>query len=98
MQIPISLLSALLKQSGSFQVGNCMAWPEDHAASDTWFLCQGKRKGKILESLTKREREIANLVAQGQSNPEIAANPDIAERTVKAHLSLSMKRSRPAAG
>ena len=36
--------------------------------------------GKILESLTKREREIANLVAQGQSNL------DIAERTVKAHL------------
>ena len=42
--------------------------------------------GKKFESLTKREREIANLVAQGQSNLEIAANLDIAERTVKAHL------------
>ncbi|MBW2465759.1 MAG: response regulator transcription factor [Deltaproteobacteria bacterium] len=42
---------------------------------------------KKLESLTGREREIANLVAQGQSNLEIAANLDITERTVKAHLS-----------
>ena len=42
---------------------------------------------KILASLTKREREIADLVAQGQTNLEIAANLDITERTVKAHLS-----------
>jgi len=42
---------------------------------------------KKLAVLTKREREIANLVAQGQSNLEIAANLDITERTVKAHLS-----------
>ena len=40
-----------------------------------------------LASLTKREREIANLIAQGQSNLEIAANLKITERTVKAHLS-----------
>jgi DNA-binding NarL/FixJ family response regulator len=42
---------------------------------------------KKLESLTKRELEIANLIAQGQSNLEIAANLKITERTVKAHLS-----------
>jgi two-component system nitrate/nitrite response regulator NarL len=42
---------------------------------------------KKLESLTKREIEIANLIAQGQSNLEIAANLNITERTVKAHLS-----------
>jgi DNA-binding NarL/FixJ family response regulator len=40
-----------------------------------------------LGSLTKREREIADLVAQGQTNLEIAANLAITERTVKAHLS-----------
>jgi DNA-binding NarL/FixJ family response regulator len=40
-----------------------------------------------LATLTQREREIANLIAQGQSNLEIAANLDITERTVKAHLS-----------
>jgi DNA-binding NarL/FixJ family response regulator len=40
-----------------------------------------------LAKLTKREREIAELVSQGQSNLEVAANLDITERTVKAHLS-----------
>lgn len=40
-----------------------------------------------LESLTPREHEIAEMVAKGQSNLEIAYNLNIAERTVKAHLS-----------
>jgi DNA-binding NarL/FixJ family response regulator len=39
-----------------------------------------------LASLTRRERAVAELVAQGQSNLEIAANLNITERTVKAHL------------
>ena len=50
--------------------------------------------GRILESLTNREREIANLVAQGQSNLEIAANLDIVERTVKAHLSSIYEKTK----
>jgi two-component system, NarL family, nitrate/nitrite response regulator NarL len=40
-----------------------------------------------LKSLTPREHEIAEMVAKGQSNLEIAYNLSIAERTVKAHLS-----------
>jgi len=39
-----------------------------------------------LASLTPRERAVAELVAQGQSNLEIAFNLKITERTVKAHL------------
>jgi len=49
---------------------------------------------KKLESLTNREREIAELIAQGQSNLEIAANLDIAERTVKAHLSSIYEKTK----
>ena len=49
---------------------------------------------KKLESLTKREREIANLIAQGQSNLEIAANLGITERTVKAHLSSIYEKTK----
>lgn len=40
----------------------------------------------FLEILTPREKEIARLVAQGQSNAEIAASLYIAEVTVKKHL------------
>lgn len=50
--------------------------------------------GEKLETLTKREREIADLVAQGQSNLEIAANLDITERTVKAHLSSIYEKTK----
>ena len=49
---------------------------------------------KKLEGLTTREKEIANLIAQGQSNLEIAANLDIAERTVKAHLSSIYEKTK----
>ncbi len=49
---------------------------------------------KILGSLTKRERETANLVAQGQSNLEIASNLKITERTVKAHLSSIYEKTK----
>ena len=49
---------------------------------------------KKLESLTKREREIANLISQGQSNLEIAANLNITERTVKAHLSSIYEKTK----
>ncbi len=49
---------------------------------------------KVLAGLTAREREIANLIGQGQSNLEIAANLDIAERTVKAHLSSIYEKTK----
>ena len=49
---------------------------------------------KKLKTLTKREREIADLIAQGQSNLEIAANLNITERTVKAHLSSIYEKTK----
>ena len=47
-----------------------------------------------LAKLTKREREIAELVSQGQSNLEVAANLNITERTVKAHLSSIYEKTK----
>jgi len=44
-------------------------------ASDDW-----------AKPLSEREQEVAQRVAQGASNKEIAAQLDISERTVKAHL------------
>jgi DNA-binding NarL/FixJ family response regulator len=40
----------------------------------------------LLTTLTKAECNIAELVARGNSNLEIAADLNITERTVKAHL------------
>ena len=40
----------------------------------------------ILAALTKRELEVARLVANGSSNKEIARQLGITERTVKAHV------------
>lgn len=39
-----------------------------------------------LDSLSDREREVALCVARGDSNKEIARQLDLAERTIKAHL------------
>ena len=58
---------------------------KEKAASDS---------GEKLAKLTKREREIAELVSQGQSNLEVAANLGITERTVKAHLSSVYEKTK----
>ncbi|MBB4891177.1 DNA-binding NarL/FixJ family response regulator [Streptomyces olivoverticillatus] len=42
---------------------------------------------RALSLLTPREREVLELVAQGKSNRQVASSLDIAEKTVKNHLS-----------
>lgn len=45
-----------------------------------------------LTTLTPRERQMLNLVAQGLSNQEISARTDTTEGTVKVHLRAIMKK------
>jgi len=40
----------------------------------------------LLEVLTKRERDVALAVAEGKSNKLVVSTCNMAERTVKAHL------------
>ena len=42
----------------------------------------------VFSQLTEREREIARRAATGKTNKEIARDLNIAERTVKAHLTV----------
>jgi two-component system nitrate/nitrite response regulator NarL len=50
--------------------------------------------GKILAGLTPSEHKVAELVARGQSNLEIAFNLRITERTVKAHLTSIYEKTK----
>jgi DNA-binding NarL/FixJ family response regulator len=43
--------------------------------------------GDGIDSLSAREREVADLVAQGHTNKEIAAELYLSEKTVESHLS-----------
>jgi DNA-binding NarL/FixJ family response regulator len=45
-----------------------------------------------LSLLTSREKAVAELVAAGKSNKEVARDLDITERTVKAHLSAAFEK------
>ena len=45
-----------------------------------------------LDTLTPREREILDLVAQGQANKEIAAALGISERTARTHVSHVLRK------
>ncbi|MCU1631792.1 MAG: hypothetical protein JWM61_444, partial [Micrococcaceae bacterium] len=42
--------------------------------------------GAALERLTKREREVAQLVARGENNKSIAVTMGVTTRTVEGHL------------
>jgi len=50
----------------------------------------------LLATLTRAERNIAELVARGESNLGIAADLNITERTVKAHLTSIYEKQKPA--
>jgi DNA-binding NarL/FixJ family response regulator len=45
-----------------------------------------------LDALTQRQRDVAELVAQGESNKVIARRLNITDRTVKAHLTTIFEK------
>jgi DNA-binding NarL/FixJ family response regulator len=55
-------------------------------------LTNGLGPGPALEGLTAREQEVADRVALGLQNKEIARQLDITEATVKSHLTAIFRR------
>jgi DNA-binding NarL/FixJ family response regulator len=51
-----------------------------------------RRQRSLVEALTNREREVLRLVAAGLTNRVIALRLEIAEKTVKAHLTSIYQR------
>lgn len=56
------------------------------------FLRDGEDGGEPLESLTGRQREILQLIAEGRSTKEIAAILDVSVKTVETHRLRLMDR------
>ena len=51
-----------------------------------------KRTKSVLDSLTKREREILKLIAEGYKNREVAGYLFISLKTVEKHRANLMKK------
>ncbi|AGS38739.1 MULTISPECIES: response regulator transcription factor [Cycloclasticus] len=50
------------------------------------------KSSPLLATLSSREKEVAKMVSEGESNKLIANNLNISERTVKAHLTSIFKK------
>ena len=72
-------------------LGNGQSWFPPQMLDETFKLAQQAVKPaqnqQQLEILTAREKELAQAVAEGKSNRQIADLFDISEPTVKTHLS-----------
>ncbi len=55
---------------------------------------RGPRQARKLNSLTPRQKEILRLVAQGNTNREVAHHLKISVRTVEVHRFNLMRRLR----
>ena len=74
---------------------NGQSWFPPALMAETFTLARSAIQQPVndpLKGLTKREKEVALAVANGQSNKQVASNCNMAERTVKTHLTQIFKK------
>jgi NarL family two-component system response regulator LiaR len=77
----------LLHAIRSVHRGN-LVLPQDLALA----LMQPRPAAAALDQLTERETDVLRLLAQGQSNQEIARNLSISATTVRSHVSMILMK------
>ena len=65
------------------QEGDIRVFPDDGRRTQD---AQARRSSSLVESLTERELEVLNLIAQGHSNQQIADALIVSLGTIKKHL------------
>lgn len=63
------------------------AWPRFVSEMTAFFAADQASVDNAFPDLTRREREVLNLVAQGRSNSEIATTLGLSPKTVRNHVS-----------
>jgi DNA-binding NarL/FixJ family response regulator len=66
--------------------------PEEWASTRALTVPAEPSSDNALDNLTRRQREVADLVARGLTNRQIAAELSISEHTVATHVSKIMKK------
>ncbi len=91
-----SYMQAGLYQQMITALANDQSWFPPQMLQQTFVLAQAalgvQKKPDLIAQLTARENEIAQAVADGLSNNQIAERFDISARTVKAHLTNIFKK------
>jgi DNA-binding NarL/FixJ family response regulator len=59
---------------------------------DSYLHRTGSGKNAALDLLTPRQREVLQLIAEGNSTKEIAANLNLSAKTVETHRAQLMER------